>query len=52
MRQNLDLFGFELTQGEMDAISALHADANRLSGDPLTFENPQDETDMAARVRA
>ena len=50
MRQNLDLFGFELAPGEMDAISALHDDANRLSGDPLTFESPQDEKDMSSRI--
>jgi len=49
MRENLDLFGFELTQDEMDAISALHGDGNRVSGDPATFEFDQDEKDMAAR---
>lgn len=49
MRQNLDLFGFELAQDEMDAISALHTDANCLSGDPSSFEYDQDEADMAIR---
>ena len=50
MRENLDLFGFELTDAEMDAISALHDDSRRLSGDPRTFESPQDDADMLART--
>ncbi|MCI1289717.1 MAG: aldo/keto reductase [Olsenella sp.] len=50
MRQNLDLFGFSLTDAEMASISALHSDANRLSSDPRTFESPQDEADMRARI--
>ncbi len=36
---NLDVFGFELTQEEMDAISALHREDGRLfGGDPNTHE--------------
>jgi 2,5-diketo-D-gluconate reductase A len=38
-RQNLDLFGFELTEEEMDAISALGKPDGRLfGGDPETHE--------------
>jgi 2,5-diketo-D-gluconate reductase A len=38
-RQNLDLFGFELTQDEVDAISALGKPDGRLfGGDPDTHE--------------
>jgi 2,5-diketo-D-gluconate reductase A len=38
-RQNLDLFGFELTQAEVDAISALGKPDGRLfGGDPETHE--------------
>jgi 2,5-diketo-D-gluconate reductase A len=38
-RQNLDLFGFELTDDEVDAISALADPAGRLfGGDPETHE--------------
>ncbi|CAM3647454.1 aldo/keto reductase [Nocardioides zeicaulis] len=37
--QNLDVFGFELTAGEMDAISSLAEDDGRLfGGDPDTHE--------------
>jgi 2,5-diketo-D-gluconate reductase A len=37
--ENLDVFGFELTEGEMDAITALGEDDGRLfGGDPDTHE--------------
>jgi diketogulonate reductase-like aldo/keto reductase len=38
-RQNLDVFGFELTEGEVAAISALTDPEGRLfGGDPDTHE--------------
>jgi 2,5-diketo-D-gluconate reductase A len=38
-RQNLDVFGFELTETEMDAITALgRADGRLFGGDPQTHE--------------
>jgi diketogulonate reductase-like aldo/keto reductase len=38
-RENLDVFGFELTADEMDAISALgRADGRLFGGDPDTHE--------------
>ena len=37
--ENLDVFGFELTEGEMDAITALGEDDGRLfGGDPDSHE--------------
>ncbi|MGW0023302.1 aldo/keto reductase [Rhodococcus sp. NPDC003383] len=37
IRQNLDVFDFELDAAELDAISALDT-GNRLGGDPATFD--------------
>jgi diketogulonate reductase-like aldo/keto reductase len=38
-RQNLDLFGFELTEAEVDAISSLaERDGRLFGGDPDTHE--------------
>ena len=52
MRENLDLGGFELTQAEMDAISALNSEGMRVGNDPHTFEKDQSPEDMAARGTA
>ncbi|OXN01587.1 aldo/keto reductase [Bifidobacterium vansinderenii] len=49
MRQNLDLFGFELTDAEMAAIDALHDPKGRISGDPATNVNSQSWADQFAR---
>lgn len=49
MRENLDLDGFELSADEMAAIDELDDPANRMSGDPNTFDLPQTPKDMAAR---
>ena len=49
MRQNLDVYGFELTQEEMDALSALDGPQGRISGDPRVFDQAQDIDDMLAR---
>ncbi|MGI6755486.1 MAG: aldo/keto reductase [Atopobiaceae bacterium] len=51
MKQNMDLFDFELTDQEMSAICALHSENARLSGDPHTFENSQDDKEMAALIK-
>ncbi|TPF96979.1 2,5-diketo-D-gluconic acid reductase [Bifidobacterium sp. UTCIF-39] len=49
MRQNLDLFGFELTEAEMNAIDALHDPQGRISGDPATNVNSQSWADQFSR---
>lgn len=37
IRQNLEIFDFELDAAEIEAIEALDT-ANRLGGDPATFD--------------
>ena len=37
VRQNFDVFGFELSADEVSAIEALDAEDGRIGGDPLTF---------------
>ncbi|MBW3088175.1 aldo/keto reductase [Bifidobacterium sp. 82T24] len=49
MRQNLDLFGFELTDAEIAAIDALHDPSGRVSGDPATNVNSQSWADQFSR---
>ena len=49
MRENMDIYGFELTQDEMDAISALDCPEGRISGDPREFDQDQSLEDMLAR---
>lgn len=49
MRQNMDIMGFELTEAEMDAISALDDPQATVSLDPYTFCAPQTPEDMVAR---
>lgn len=49
MRENLDLFGFELTTDEMRAFDALDCPEGQISGDPNTFDRPQTLEDMKAR---
>lgn len=51
MRENLELFGFELSEEELSALDALHAPGNRLFSDPYTFDAPQTPEDMKARGR-
>ncbi|PWG60700.1 aldo/keto reductase [Bifidobacterium catulorum] len=49
MRQNLDLFGFRLTDEEVKAIDALHDPSGRVSGDPATNVNSQSWADQFSR---
>lgn len=49
MRQNLNVFGFELTDDEMQAISALHNPANRVGADPATFVQSQSWANQKSR---
>lgn len=49
MRENLDVFGFELTDAEMAAFDALDCPEGQISGDPNTFDRPQTLEDMMAR---
>ena len=49
MRQNLDVFGFELTAEEMRGISALHDPANRVGADPATFVQSQSWANQKSR---
>ncbi|NEG96952.1 aldo/keto reductase [Bifidobacterium sp. SMB2] len=49
MRQNLDIFGFSLTDEEMAAIDALHTPQGRISGDPATNVNSQSWADQFSR---
>ncbi len=49
MIQNLDLFDFALEPDEMQAISALHDSAMRVSGDPNTFNQSQSWANQRAR---
>lgn len=49
MRQNMDLYGFELTDAEVAAIDALNDVACRASNDPLVFCAPQSLEDALAR---
>ena len=37
VRQNFDVFGFELSADEVSAIEALDVEDGRIGGDPLTF---------------
>ena len=42
MRANLDVYGFSLTDAEMQAIcDVAEKDPHRLCGDPATYEDPQ-----------
>jgi diketogulonate reductase-like aldo/keto reductase len=47
MRQNLDVCGFELTDAEMDAITALDSPEGTVGHDPRTFEISQDPEESA-----
>ncbi len=49
MRQNMDITSFELSQAEMDAISALDDPKATVSLDPYTFCATQTAEDMVAR---
>ena len=49
MRQNLDVFSFELTDEEMQSISALHDPANRVGADPATFVQSQSWANQKSR---
>lgn len=49
MRQNMDIYGFELTDGEVAAIDGLHDPECAVSNDPRTFCAPQTLEDMLAR---
>lgn len=49
MRENLDLFGFELAADEMHTFDALDCPEGQISGDPNTFDRPQTLEDMKAR---
>ncbi len=49
MAQNLNIFGFELEPHEMQAISALHDPAMRVSADPDTFTQSQSWANQRAR---
>ncbi len=49
MRQNLYVFSFELTDEEMQSISALHDPANRVGADPATFVQSQSWANQKSR---
>lgn len=49
MRQNMDVYGFELTDAEVAAIDALDDPGSAVSNDPKTFCAPQTLVDMLAR---
>lgn len=49
MRENLDVFGFELTVDEVAALDALDCPEGKISGDPNTFDQSQTLEDMVAR---
>lgn len=49
MKQNMDIYGFELDESEIAAIDALHDPACMVSQDPYTFCAPQTLEDMLAR---
>ena len=49
MKQNMDIYGFELNECEVAAIDALHDPACMVSQDPYTFCAPQTLEDMLAR---
>lgn len=49
MRQNMNVFGFELSKAEMAAIDALDDPTASVSFDPREFCSPQDPADMLAR---
>lgn len=49
MKQNMDIYGFELTDAEVAAIDALDDPSASVSLDPRTFAAPQTLEDMLAR---